>query len=314
MPLRIVFDARNIRDFGIGTYIRNLLGALGSIDRVNEFFLIVNPDDSGELPAVPSNFQPVTYDGTHQRLLRLVAFPHFLRRFRADLFHIPLNDVPIFMPKPYIVTVHDMSTILFGDRRTGIRDELKTHWFRQGLLRAEKVICVSNATLRDVQNTLGIPASRLQMVYNAPDPMFTAQIRGLELDQSYRTMERYQINYPFLLYAGNIRPQKNIPRLVEAFAVLRGELSSHPIYSDLRLIIIGDEISKYPSVRHSGLIQSRVEHRRVVRNLVADDDEPQNQSKSGGCSIPRAAQQTLRPGTGCSFAGESFQRTAGTGN
>ncbi len=97
------------------------------------------------------------------------------------------------------------------------------------------------------------------MIYNAPDPIFTTPARGLELDESHRVMERYQINYPFLLYAGNIRPQKNIPRLVEAFAVLRGELSGHPVYADLRLIIIGDEISKYPSVRHS-VIQSRVEH------------------------------------------------------
>ena len=71
-------------------------------------------------------------------------------------------------------------------------------------------------------------------------------------------MERYQINYPYLLYAGNIRPQKNVPRVIEAFAVIKGELGSHPVYSDLRLIIIGDEISKYPAVRHA-VIQSRVE-------------------------------------------------------
>jgi glycosyltransferase involved in cell wall biosynthesis len=120
------------------------------------------------------------------------------------------------------------------------------------------VITVSDATRRDVQNTLGIPASRLHLIYNAPDPIFTAPSRGLELEESYRVMERYQINYPFLLYAGNIRPQKNIPRLIEAFSVLRGELARHPIYSDLRLIIIGDEISKHPYVRHA-VIQSRVE-------------------------------------------------------
>jgi glycosyltransferase involved in cell wall biosynthesis len=77
-------------------------------------------------------------------------------------------------------------------------------------------------------------------------------------------MDRYQINYPFLLYAGNIRPQKNIPRLVEAFAVVRGELKQHPIYKDLRLIIIGDELSRYPAVRHA-VIQTRVEN--VVRFL-----------------------------------------------
>lgn len=259
MPLRIVFDARRIRNFGIGTYIRNLIAGLAAIDSSTQYFLIVGSADASEIPAVPSNFEIVPYDGPQNRVLRMLAFPHFLRQFRADLFHIPLNSVPLLMPRPYVVTIHDMSTILFGERQPGFREELKTRWFSRGLLRADKVISVSDATRRDVQNTLGIPAGRIRMIYNAPDPIFTAQIRGLELDESYRIMERYQINYPFLLYAGNIRPQKNIPRLIEAFAVLRGELSGHLIYSDLRLIIIGDEISKYPSVRHS-VIQSRVEH------------------------------------------------------
>ena len=264
MPLRVVFDARRIRDFGIGTYIRNLLAGLGSLDTTDRFFLIAGPDDAGEVPSLPANFEVVPYSGSAGWPVRPFAFPNFLRQFRADMHHIPLNAVPVFMPKPYIVTVHDMSAILFGERQPGYREELRMRWFRRGLLRADKVISVSDATRRDVQNTLGIPASRIRLIYNAPDPMFTAQIRGLELDQSYRIMERYQINYPFLLYAGNIRPQKNIPRLVEAFAVLRGELAGHPIYSDLRLIIIGDEISKYPSVRHS-VMQSRVE--QAVRFL-----------------------------------------------
>jgi len=51
---------------------------------------------------------------------------------------------------------------------------------------------------------------------------------------------------------------------VEAFAVLRGDLEKHPVYKDLRLIIIGDEISKYPSVRRA-VIKTRVEN--VVRFL-----------------------------------------------
>jgi glycosyltransferase involved in cell wall biosynthesis len=77
--------------------------------------------------------------------------------------------------------------------------------------------------------------------------------------ERHRILERYQIRYPFLLYAGSIRPQKNIPRLIEAFAVARSSLETHPAYKDLRLIIIGDEISKHPQVRRA-VIQSRVEH------------------------------------------------------
>ncbi|MGH9662617.1 MAG: glycosyltransferase family 4 protein, partial [Bryobacteraceae bacterium] len=73
-----------------------------------------------------------------------------------------------------------------------------------------------------------------------------------------------QIHYPFLLYAGSIRPQKNVPRLVEAFAVAREELEHTEEFRDLRLIIIGDELSRYPQVRRA-VIQSRVED--VVRFL-----------------------------------------------
>jgi len=49
-----------------------------------------------------------------------------------------------------------------------------------------------------------------------------------------------------------------VPRLVEAFAVVRGQLASHPVYKHLRLVIIGDTISQYPAVRQT-VIKSRVE-------------------------------------------------------
>jgi len=119
-----------------------------------------------------------------------------------------------------------------------------------------------------VVQTLGIPADRVRLVYSAPAPEFfqhghTADARAAgpqtEEHERRRILERYQIHYPFLLYAGNIRPQKNIPRLVEAFAVVRNELANHPVYSDLRLIIIGDQIARNPAVRHA-LIHSRVEN------------------------------------------------------
>ena len=71
-------------------------------------------------------------------------------------------------------------------------------------------------------------------------------------------LERYSVTYPYILYAGTIRVHKNIPRLVEAFAVLRHDLEEHPLYRNLRLVIIGDELSKNPAVRRA-VAQSRIE-------------------------------------------------------
>jgi len=260
MPLRIVVDVRRARDFGIGTYIRSLLHAIAGIDRSNDYILVALPDDQGVFAGLPPNFKTVTYRRADLYALNHLAFPVFLSRLRPSLVHIPLNQVPLFMREPYVVTIHDMSRLLF-DTGSGLRMQTRRFLLRRGLLRAKRIMAVSEATRRDVHDALGIPADRIRLAYNAPNPDFF-QPAGAERLRSI--LERYQIDYPFLLYAGNIRPQKNIPRLVEAFAVAREHLSRHPLYRDLHLIIIGDEISRYPSVRRA-VIQARVE--KAVRFL-----------------------------------------------
>jgi glycosyltransferase involved in cell wall biosynthesis len=267
LPLRIIIDARRLRDFGVGTYIRSLVNALGQIDDENQYLLVTQPDYAHSFANLPPRFETTIYSRPDDDRFADLAFPSFLRRFDADVYHIPVNRVPLLMCSPYVVTIHDMSSLLFPETPT-YKVKYRRFRFRRGLMRASKVIAVSAATCRDVQNILGVPPDRVRVVYNAPDPAFfahrpvaDARAAGPEREalERQRILERYQIHYPFLLYAGNIRPQKNVPRLVEAFAVVRDELSSHPVFKDLRLIIIGDEISRYPSVRRA-VIQSRVEH------------------------------------------------------
>ncbi len=265
MPLRIVIDARRIRDFGIGTYTRSLLHALGALDTENHYVLISLAEDARTISGLPGNFETVVYDRSDRNWAEHIAFPVYLRGLHPDIVHIPLNRVPLFMMK------HDMAS-LFWDPQSGARMEVRRFLFRRGLTRADRVIAVSEATRRDVQKVLGVPAERVRLVYNAPNPEFFTHRRAADARvaggpdaqaiERKRILERYSIHYPFLLYAGNIRPQKNIPRLVEAFAVVRSQLADHEVYKDLRLIIIGDEISLYPAVRQA-VIKSRVED--VVR-------------------------------------------------
>jgi glycosyltransferase involved in cell wall biosynthesis len=275
MPLRIALDTRRVADFGIGTYIRNLVRALARVDDRNQYKLITTERPVPEFADLPENFETAIFAatgkrGTTQSGLAQIRYGLFLRKLEADLFHIPLNAVPLLMPKPYMVTIHDMSTLLFSSQ-LGYRNRLRHFYLRRGLLRADRVMAVSMATCRDVESVLGIPMSRMRVVYNAPDPTFhapsaSAMARVNSEDShpsSYpaeiqRVLDRYRIHYPFLLYVGRTNPQKNIPRLVEAFAVLRGEIQDHPVYQDLRLLIIGDEISRYPALRHA-VIHSRVE-------------------------------------------------------
>lgn len=230
--------------------------ALCALDQDNRYLLVVHPGDIAELGPVAGDYQVLAYERPDSSLADQIAFPLFVRRQKADLVHIPLNVVSPWMPKPFVVTVHDMSSLLFEDAGPRQR-RYRLFQFRRGLDRAARVIAVSNATRRDIEDLFGIPPARIVQIYNAPDPRFLDGGPPPEAERAL-LMERYQIHYPFLLYAGTIRRQKNIPRLVEAFAVLRGDLENHPVYRDLRLIIIGDEISRHPEVRRT-VIQTRMQ-------------------------------------------------------
>jgi len=267
MPLRIVLDARRVSDFGIGTYIRNLVRALARLDYENHYVLISSSPSVPEFADLPQNFERIAYTRENRSGLAQIGFSLFLRTLNADVFHLPLNAVPLWMPQPYLVTTHDMSTLLFLDQ-SGYRASVRRFFLRRGLERADRVMAVSSATRRDVESVLGISPGRIQVVYNAPDPVFCCAenspmaAAGGEAfaypPETQRVLDRYHIHYPFLLYVGRTNAQKNIPRLVEAFAVLRGEIQECAAYRDLRLIIIGDEIARQPALRQA-VIQSRVE-------------------------------------------------------
>jgi glycosyltransferase involved in cell wall biosynthesis len=247
MP-HIVIDVRHLRDFGIGTYIRNLLKALARLDSANQYTLIAKPAETGDLADIGPNFSTAVYDRSETELLHNITFPHFLRKFRADLYHIPLNSIAWMMPQPYVVTIHDMSSLLFPAKGQDFRHTWREEKYRRGAARARRVITVSQSTRRDIINVLHVPGDRIRTIYNAPDPIFS-EAHDASLEN--QTLERYSIHYPFILYAGTIRAQKNIPRLIEAFAVVRAELENHPAYRHLHLVIIGDELSKNPSVRRA---------------------------------------------------------------
>ena len=227
------------------------------VDGQNRFLLIIHPADRDQLPLLPGNFQVAPYSHRDTDRAEHIRFPAFVSGLACDLVHFPSNRVPLMMRSPYIVTIHDLGVLLFSET-SGVWKMLRNFRFQYGLTHAKRVIAVSGATQRDLLRLVALPASRVRLVYNAPDPKFFLNDPAQRLPDSERILDRYQIRYPFLLYAGTIRPQKNIPRLIEAFAVIRGEMEGHPVFRDLRLIIIGDEISRYPAVRRA-VMQSRVE-------------------------------------------------------
>jgi glycosyltransferase involved in cell wall biosynthesis len=111
--------------------------------------------------------------------------------------------------------------------------------------RSELVFTVSEASRRDILRFYPkADAERLQVVPNAIDEAIVEDPGEEEME---RVQERYQVRGRFILYAGNIKPHKNLERLVAAFGMLK-QRGGH---EDVKLLIIGDEINSYGSLRRS---------------------------------------------------------------
>ena len=247
-------------EFGIGTYIRNVVRTLAGLDRENEYFLIGLPAKVGECGPLPPNFQSVPLADLENTLKGSLEFRAIVRRLHCDVVHIPhLFWIPRGLPCPYVVTVHDLLDHMYGARgRSNLRQNLQLQLTRRALSKAARLLAVSQFTRSEIARNFAVPSDRIEVVYNAIDERF---LRGHATDGDRQLIaERYQVNYPFLLYAGAIRPHKNVVRIIEAFSALKTELEKEQQLPDLKLIIIGDDLSGHPGLR-----------RTVVRSGVQND-------------------------------------------
>jgi glycosyltransferase involved in cell wall biosynthesis len=258
--VRIAIDVRRIGEYGVGTYTRNAIRTLARLDRENEYFLIGIPGKLPDIEGLPANFKLLPAQPNEFSIGGYFELHRLLKRFRCDLLHVPhLFWKPQGIPCPYVVTVHDLLDHMYRvNSHSNVKRNLHFEFTKRVLHHATRIFAVSNFSKNDTARMFHVSPERIEVIYNAIDERF---LRGHASEaDSDLIAERYQVNYPFLLYAGRISPHKNIVRIIEAFAALKGELAKEDQFEDLKLIIIGDEVSKHPDLR-----------RAVVKGCVQND-------------------------------------------
>src|SRR5581483_2031486 len=244
LRVRIGIDARKLHDFGIGTYIRNLLRQLARLDRDTEFVLLCRPEDAGSLASLGNNFRPIPETAGNYSVAEQVRIPLALQREGVTLFHAPHYVLPPLVRCRSVVTIHDCIHLMFPQylpnrfalqyARTSIRLAAR---------RATRVLTVSESSKRDILRFVDTEPDRIDVIYNAYDERFGVEPHEEDV---VRVRERYQLHDEFVLYAGNVKPHKNLERLITAFDLVRKRGLDH-----LKLVLIGDEISKYSALRRA---------------------------------------------------------------
>ena len=238
MSYTIGIDARKLHDFGIGTYVRNLIHALAELDRENRYVVFYRTPAAGTpLADLPENFQVVAERSPVYSLREMVALSWRLFRLKLDLYHATHYVLPAVVPCRVVVTIHDIIHLLYPEfLPSRLAFFYAQRMIRRSLTRGDRIITVSQNTKADLMEYFEVDGTKIDVVYNGVDDVFRRHLRPDELERALKSLE---IPRPYLLFVGNpAKKHKNLDNVVKAYARAR---QIHPF--DAPLVCVGDRTS-----------------------------------------------------------------------
>jgi len=217
--VRIILDSRKIEDYGIGVYLRHLF--TGLVDSGFFDFRILHLKGTTYLSAPGKSFIEVS--SKNYNFKEHLEVPAKIKRFKDFYYFSPHYVCPLFLKNRLIVTIHDLIHFKFPHLfRPAAKVELGKFFMRQVKKRAEIIFVVSETTKEDLIDTFGFDDSRIQVIYNGISDLFFNKPKSPS-----------PLKFSYLLYIGNLKPHKNLNRLLKAFSVVKHQ------YPDLKLVLVG---------------------------------------------------------------------------
>ncbi|MGI9145877.1 MAG: glycosyltransferase family 4 protein [Chloroflexota bacterium] len=221
-PVLIGVDASRVsRPLRTGTenYSLHVLRHLLAEDQRNAYRLYLSrPLVDGLLPIGPR---------TSSRLIRLprlwtqLGLSSEMVVSPPDVLFVPSHVLPLVTPARSVVVVYDVGHRFFP-RAHRVAEWLYLEWaIRRHVAIATRLLTISEATKRDLVRLYGADPTRIAVAYPAVEERF----KPATDDQIARVRARYELGDGYVLHLGTIKPRKNLPRLVRAFA--RANLPPH---------------------------------------------------------------------------------------
>ncbi len=226
---------------GVQRAAYNLIRALVSVDRENEYFLFTAHDQVGNhdwaydnVTVVPSRIREGESFRNH--FWEQFTLPRLARRYKVDILHSPANIAPLFYKGRSVVHIHDLCFVVNPQWYSFSFRTLYNLVIPRLARRAAKVITNSNNSRNDLLQFCDLAAERVSQVYWAVDDLFLEPppIKPVELEFK-----------DYILYVGSLEPRKNIGTLLEAYELLRRD---NP-HLKTKLILIGGESPLFAEVR-----------------------------------------------------------------
>ena len=198
-----------------------------------------------------------------------ILFPRVCKAVAADIVHIPYWGGPLQSPAPMVVTIHDLTTILYREYRRGVKARLYNALVSASARSASHIITDSEASRGDIVDHLGIGEEQITSIYLAAGEEFKPE-PDLLLDMAIA--QKYELPEEYILYLGGYGLHKNVAALLKAYAYVWKALGT-----DYPLVLAGAKPEKrsnsYPD--YDGLIaQLELEEAIHWVGYIDEEDKP----------------------------------------
>lgn len=275
--MRIAIEALGIHFYGGGrTATVNLLQALFALDSQNEYLLFLSqPEPDLDAPNVRQYIAPVK-NRFAMRLWAQATLPWLTRA--CDVVHFVKNLGVFGLRVPYVVTLYDMTTLLYPELFPAFDVWYWRTLEKRTLWHAAKVIAISQQTAKDIQHFYGLPADRIEVIY----PACGRHFRPALPEDIARVRALYHLPETYVLHVGRIDPKKNIPLLIEAFARFR-ERTNFPG----TLVLVGEQYKKKPDYSiYDKIAALHLQDAVQLLGAVPDRDLPALYSGAAVAALP----------------------------
>lgn len=137
----------------------------------------------------------------------------FLNKHTYDVFFTPGHYAPRFCPVPYVSSVMDTAYLEYPEQFKKT-DTLKlTKWTEYSVKHAKKVVAISHFTKKCVEESYNKNAEDVVVAYPGTN------LTSFSITKSFRkkTLRKFKIKPPYILFVGTLQPRKNITTLIEAY-------------------------------------------------------------------------------------------------
>ena len=222
--LRVAIDGRLWGQTGIGRYISELCHALLQADEGIQI-LVFGSAHVHQRRLEWRTFQAPIYSLSEQVLGGLA-----LRRAasQVSLFHAPHYNVPLLMPRPYVLTVHDLIPFRFREQFGRVHTELGFRVLRRATRGAAQIIVNSHCTERDLVAAIPQCRGKVRVIHLGVSEFFSPGIKGADRDVlNSQGVTRY------ILTLSSRKPYKNLSTAIAAFRLVQRA------YPDISLVSVG---------------------------------------------------------------------------